>query len=67
MAVVEGVAFLVADSFEELVDPDRGVDGETFVGEGIELDGAGTGRENGPEALNTHLRMGGDFEELEKV
>ena len=52
--VAQRIAFLVAHGFEELVDPDGGVDGEALLVEGRELDGAGAGGEDGPEALDAH-------------
>lgn len=54
MGVTKGIAFFVADGFEELVDPDGGVDGEAFAVEGGEVGWAGTGLEDGPEAIHTH-------------
>lgn len=54
VGIVEGVALSVAHGFEELVDPDGGVDGETFSGEGLETDGAVGGLEDLPEAVDTH-------------
>lgn len=54
VAVAEGMAFLVANSFQELVDPDRSVDGETLPREGFELDGACAGLDDGPEARDAH-------------
>ena len=54
MAVAQGVAFFVAHSFEELVDPDGGVDGETFLCEGWERCGPSSRRDHGPETSDTH-------------
>ena len=52
--VAQSVAFLVADRFQELVDPDGGVDGEALFVEGGELDRARAGGENSPKTLNAH-------------
>lgn len=52
--VAEGVAFFVANGFEELVDPDGGVDGQAFAVERREVGWAGAGLEDGPEAVHTH-------------
>lgn len=58
MAVAQTVAFFVAHGFEELVDPDGGVDGEAFAVEGGEVGWAGAGAGDGPEALDAHFSEG---------
>lgn len=54
MTVTEGVAFFVAHGFEELVDPDGGVDGQAFAVERGEVGWPGAGLEDGPETVDTH-------------
>ncbi len=54
VAVAQGVALLVTDGFEELVNPDGGVDSEALSVEGGEVRGAGAGLRDGPESLDTH-------------
>lgn len=67
MGVAEGVAFLVAHGFQELVDPDGGVDGEALFVEGFELDGAGAGLDDGPEAGYAHGEDGAVDDEAERL
>lgn len=55
MRVAQRVAFFVADGLEELIDPDRSVDGETLAVEGWEGSRASGGREDGPEACYSHF------------
>ena len=55
MGVAQGVPFLVAHGFEELVDPYWGSDGETFTVEGREGGWSSAWLENGPEAVDTHF------------
>ena len=55
MRVAEGVSFFVAHGFEELVDPDGGVDCEALFVQGFDLDGAGAGVDDVPEAGDTHI------------
>jgi hypothetical protein len=55
--VSECVAFFVAHGFEELVDPDRSVDGEALAVECRERGGTRGGREDGPEACYSHLEI----------
>ncbi len=55
MRVAEGVSLFVTYCFEELVDPDGGIDGKTGFIEGFELGGTGAGREDGPKTCNTHI------------
>lgn len=54
MAVAQRVPFLVPHRFEELVDPDAGVDGEAFFVEGRQGRGPRKGGEDGPEAGDAH-------------
>lgn len=54
MTVSQRISFFVTNGFEELVDPDTGVDGETFAIEGFEFCGTGGGRDDCPEAGDTH-------------
>lgn len=54
VGTAESVAFLIADGFEELIDPDGGVNGEALSSECFEFDRACTGLDNGPEACDTH-------------
>lgn len=54
VGTAESVAFLVADGFEELIDPDGGVNSEALSSECFEFDRACTGLDNGPEACDTH-------------
>jgi hypothetical protein len=54
MTVAQGIPFLIADRFQELVDPDTGVDGEAFLVEGFDLDGSCARLDDGPEAGHTH-------------
>ena len=57
MRIAECIAFLVADRFEELVDPDGGIDRETFAVECGERSRSGAGLEDGPEAVDTHFEV----------
>ena len=59
MRVAERVAFFVAHGFEELVDPDGGVDSEALAVECRERGGTRRGREDGPEACYSHLEISG--------
>jgi len=54
MAVAKGVAFFVADSFQELVNPDRGIDSEALAVEGCQVGWACGGGEDCPEGLDAH-------------
>ena len=54
MAVAQGVALLVADCLEKLVNPDGGIDGEALAVERRQVCRARAGLHDGPEALNTH-------------
>lgn len=54
VGIPESVAFFVADGFEELIDPDGGVDGEALSSEGFESDRACTRLDDSPEASDTH-------------
>lgn len=54
VGVAKSVAFFVADGFEELVDPDGGVDGQALAVEGGQVGWAGARLEDGPEAVHTH-------------
>lgn len=58
VGIAESVAFLVADGFEELIDPDGGVDGEALSSEGFEFDRACTRLDDSPEASDTHCGAG---------
>lgn len=68
VGTAESMTFLITDGFEELVDPDGGVDGEAFSSEGFEFDRACTGLDDGPEACDTHcgveLLVGGCWERV---
>lgn len=55
MTVAQGVALFITHGFEELVDPDGGVDGETLPVESGEVGRACGGGEYLPEALDTHV------------
>lgn len=55
MAVAEGVAFFVSYRFQELVDPDRGVHGESLFVQRFELDGTRAGLHDSPEAGDAHV------------
>lgn len=54
VAVAQGVSFLVAHGFEELVDPDGGIHGEPLLVQGLNLDGPRAGLQHSPEAGDTH-------------
>lgn len=54
VGVAQGVTFLVADCFEELVDPDGSVDGETLAIESCEVGWTGAGLDDRPETVDTH-------------
>ena len=60
MRVAERVAFFVAHRFQELVDPDGGVDGETLFVERFELYGTGAWLDDGPKASDAHEAKAGD-------
>jgi hypothetical protein len=55
VGVTQRIAFFVADGFEELVDPDGGVDGEAFTIESWKRCWACGGCEDGPETGNSHV------------
>lgn len=55
MGIAQGVAFLVAHGFEELIDPNGGVDGEAFLREGRERRWACRRGDDCPEACDTHF------------
>ena len=57
MAASQRIAFLVAHRFQKLVDPDGCVDGEAFAIQRLDLDGAGAGVQNRPEAGDTHVAV----------
>jgi hypothetical protein len=57
VGVAQRIAFFVAHCFEELVDPDRGVDCEAFAIEGWERGRSCAGLENGPETGDTHCEV----------
>ena len=52
--VAQRVTFLVAHRFQELVDPDRGVDRQTFLVQRFDLDRARARLHHRPEAGDTH-------------
>lgn len=54
VGIAEGVAFLVSYGFQELVDPDRGIDGETFAVQGSKVGRSRAWLNDGPEAIHTH-------------
>ena len=58
MGVAQRVSFFVSDRFEELVDPDRGVDSKSLTIEGLEFGRACGGCYNGPKAGDTHAERG---------
>jgi hypothetical protein len=37
-----------------LVDPDGGIDGESFLVQGLDFDRSGAGLDDGPQASDTH-------------
>jgi hypothetical protein len=57
MRVAQSVSFPVAHSFEELVNPDGRINGETLAIESREVRGPSAWLDNGPEAVNTHDGM----------
>ncbi|KAK3336130.1 hypothetical protein B0T19DRAFT_408595 [Cercophora scortea] len=54
VTVAQGVALLVANRFEKLVDPDGSVDSEALAVEGREIGRARTWLHDGPETIDTH-------------
>lgn len=53
--VAKGISFFVAHSFEELVDPNRGIYCEAFAVESWEGRRTRARLEDGPEAVDSHL------------
>jgi hypothetical protein len=54
MRIPERVSLFVSNSLEELVYPNRRVDGESFAVQGFEFDGSSAGLDYSPEAGDTH-------------
>jgi hypothetical protein len=54
MAVPQGVSLFVSDGFEELVDPDGGVDGQSLAVQRLEFRRARAWLHDGPETGDTH-------------
>jgi len=54
VAAAQRISLLVAHRFQELVDPDRGVDREAFLVQCFDLDGPRAGLQDGPEAGDSH-------------
>lgn len=54
VGIAESMAFFVADGFKELIDPDRGIDGEALSSESFKFDRACARLDDSPEACNTH-------------
>jgi len=52
--VTQSIAFFIAHCFEKLIDPDGGIDCEALLVEGREGCWTSGGREDGPEACDTH-------------
>lgn len=64
MGIAQRVAFFVADGFEELVNPDGGIDGEAVAVEGFEGSRASGGTHDRPESCNSHSGGGVDMLEM---
>ena len=54
MRIPERVSLFVSNSLEELVYPNRRVDGESFAVQGFEFDGSSAGLDYSPKAGDTH-------------
>lgn len=58
VAIPQGVSLFVSDGFEELVDPDGGVDGQALAVQCFEFGRACAWLDDGPEAGDTHGGLG---------
>ena len=54
MTAAQCVALLIAHSFEKLVDPYRGVDGDAPLVQRLDFNGPRAGLQDSPEAGDTH-------------
>jgi len=54
MTVSQGIALLVADCLEKLIDPDGRVNGETLLVQSLDLDRSSAWLHHSPEAGDTH-------------
>ncbi len=68
MGIPQSISFFVTDSFEELVDPDGGIDRETLLIECFDLYRASTRLNDGPEPRDPHgeslCRMSGTMKDM---
>jgi hypothetical protein len=54
MGIAQSVALFIPNCFQELVDPNRGIDGETFAIQGSKVCRPRAGLNDSPEAVHTH-------------